>query len=54
MFRTFNCGIGMVLFVKEENVDKVLGLVNNSVRIGTVVERQNNKEEQIQIVGTPW
>jgi formyltetrahydrofolate-dependent phosphoribosylglycinamide formyltransferase len=54
MFRTFNCGIGMVLFVKEENVGQVLGLINNAMYIGEVVGRKNKEEEQIQIVGTPW
>ena len=54
MFRTFNCGIGMVLFVKEEHVDQVMELIHNAVQIGEVFAREEKEVEQIQIFGTPW
>ena len=53
MFHTFNCGIGMVIFVKPENVNKVLVEVNDSIIIGKVVKRKK-EEKQIRIINTPW
>ena len=38
MCRVWNCGIGMVLVVGEENVDGVLSLVDGAVKIGWVKE----------------
>ena len=36
MFRAFNMGVGMVLVVKEENVDEVLSTAKNSYLIGEI------------------
>jgi phosphoribosylamine--glycine ligase / phosphoribosylformylglycinamidine cyclo-ligase len=36
MCRVWNCGIGMVLVVGEENVDNLVSLVNGAVKIGLV------------------
>eukprot|EP00945_MAST-04E_sp_MAST-4E-sp1_P002775 g2775.t1 len=54
LFRTFNCGIGMVLFVKAEYVSTVLGKVKNSIVIGNVVDRGDPGTEQVKIEGSPW
>ena len=54
MFRTFNCGIGMVLFVKGENVQQVLATISNALVIGEVTSRQGEEDNQVQINGTPW
>jgi len=53
MFRTFNCGIGMVLFVKPENVSAVIRKLQKAVVIGEVVERVGSGE-QVLIEGEPW
>jgi phosphoribosylformylglycinamidine cyclo-ligase len=37
MLRTFNCGIGMVLCVAEENVDKILKLIDKRGEHGRVI-----------------
>ena len=54
MFRTFNCGIGMVLFVKGENVEQVLATISDALVIGEVTSRQGEEDNQVQINGTPW
>ncbi len=47
MYRTFNCGIGMVLCVAEENINKIIGLLNaageRAWRIGAIRIRQSDE-----------
>jgi len=38
MFRAFNMGVGMILVVEEENVDKVLATAEGSYLIGEIKE----------------
>lgn len=53
MFRTFNCGIGMVLVVKAKEVDDVLGqltaLGETAYVIGEIAARHDATEEQVEI-----
>jgi phosphoribosylformylglycinamidine cyclo-ligase len=46
MFRIFNCGIGMVLIVSEEDSGAVLGEINNHnfkcFNIGTLINKESN------------
>uniref|UniRef100_A0A0N4VZW2 phosphoribosylformylglycinamidine cyclo-ligase n=1 Tax=Haemonchus placei TaxID=6290 RepID=A0A0N4VZW2_HAEPC len=48
MFRTFNCGIGMVLVVPSLKADAVLQRLtekgDGAVRIGSVVERRGSEQ----------
>jgi phosphoribosylformylglycinamidine cyclo-ligase len=52
MLRTFNCGIGMVLVVDEENSDaciaKLQALGENAWRVGSIVERGAGDAVQLQ------
>ena len=54
LFRTFNCGIGMVLFVKAEHVETVLEKINSAIVIGSVIDRFDRNSEQVNIRGLPW
>jgi len=38
MFRAFNMGVGMILVVKNENVEKVLASAEGSYLIGEIKE----------------
>ena len=38
MFGTFNMGVGMVVVVDEQNVSKVLELLDDAYEIGEIVE----------------
>ena len=53
MHRTFNCGIGMMIFIPENNLNLLSVLFNknkiNYIELGRVANR-NMDEEQIQIV----
>ena len=55
MYRTFNCGIGMVLIVNSDKVDgvseKLESLGEMVIRLG-VVETRNSEEAQVQF-GNP-
>nr|CAG8612692.1 8873_t:CDS:10 [Entrophospora candida] len=57
LYRTFNCGIGMVLIVSSENEGQVINQLQESdsdtkiYKIGHVIERQNNNEKRIIIEG---
>jgi phosphoribosylaminoimidazole (AIR) synthetase len=46
MFRIFNCGIGMVLIVSEEDSGAVLDEINNHnfkcFNIGTLINKESN------------
>ena len=46
MFRTFNCGIGMVLVVKDTDTSKTIQLLNEqgetAFKIGSITELQEN------------
>ena len=44
MFRAFNMGVGMVLVVEEQNVDKVLETAEGSYVIGEILEGQRRVE----------
>jgi len=46
MFRAFNMGVGMILVVEEENVDKVLNTAEGSYLIGEIKE---GKREAVMI-----
>ena len=54
MFRTFNCGIGMVLIVKANEVDDVMGqlaaLAETPYLIGEVVSLKDKDEVRVAIV----
>ncbi|MGL4475197.1 MAG: phosphoribosylformylglycinamidine cyclo-ligase [Shewanella sp.] len=53
MYRTFNCGVGMIVALPESAVDEALSLLSahgeTAWRIGTIAER-NNDEEQVEIL----
>ena len=50
MFRTFNCGIGLVLCVNHKDVDKTINFLSNNNetawKVGKVIE--NNGREKVQ------
>ncbi|WP_133407271.1 phosphoribosylformylglycinamidine cyclo-ligase [Parashewanella tropica] len=52
MYRTFNCGVGMIVVLPAEKVDEALTLLNsegeNAWLIGTIAAR-NGDEEQVEI-----
>ncbi|MBE8167539.1 MAG: phosphoribosylformylglycinamidine cyclo-ligase [Shewanella sp.] len=52
MYRTFNCGVGMIVVIPQTEVDAALSLLNaegeNAWLIGTIADRQDN-EEQVEI-----
>ncbi|MBM7071651.1 phosphoribosylformylglycinamidine cyclo-ligase [Shewanella sp. 202IG2-18] len=52
MYRTFNCGVGMIVALPSDKVDAALSLLNaegeNAWLIGTIAER-NGDEEQVEI-----
>jgi phosphoribosylformylglycinamidine cyclo-ligase len=54
MYRTFNCGVGMVVAVPKENVESCLGLLastgEKAWKIGHIASRADN-EEQVEMVG---
>lgn len=52
MWRTFNCGIGMIAIVSAENVDKVLSLITDMKAnvIGNVIHSKGNKGENLNLV----
>ncbi len=51
MFKTFNCGVGLVLCTEKNNVDKIINYLNGNGEtawlIGEVVE--NNKNSKVQL-----
>jgi len=53
MYRTFNCGIGMMIFIPENNLNLLSGLFNKNkikyIELGRVANR-NMDENQIQII----
>ncbi|MDB2387188.1 phosphoribosylformylglycinamidine cyclo-ligase [Shewanella sp.] len=53
MYRTFNCGVGMVVALPADKVDSALQLLNaegeNAWLIGNIAKRQGD-EEQVEIV----
>lgn len=55
MFRTFNCGVGMVISVPEDTADKAMALLNaageRAWKIGHIALRKNN-EEQVELAGS--
>jgi len=54
MFRTFNCGIGMVLIVKAKEVDDVMSqltaLAESPYLIGEIAPRKDDADVQVEIV----
>lgn len=54
MLNTFNCGVGMVIIVKKENVDKVLKLMAatdvQAFKMG-VMRKRINEEPQVEFIG---
>lgn len=54
MYRTFNCGVGMILSIPSQNTDETLKLLNDlgesAWKIGHIADRQNN-EEQVELIG---
>ena len=55
MYRTFNCGIGMILVVAENNVDQTLEslskLGEEALVIGSIAARDNDSEEAVELLG---
>ncbi|EXX77665.1 bifunctional aminoimidazole ribotide synthase/glycinamide ribotide synthase [Rhizophagus irregularis DAOM 197198w] len=55
LFRTFNCGIGMVLVVSSDNEIRVKKLLqqyeSNVYTIGRVVTKQTNNDKHVVIKG---
>lgn len=53
MFRTFNCGVGLVIAVPADQADQAVAVLNNQGEnawvIGTVADRQGD-EEQVEFV----
>ena len=53
MYRTFNCGIGMMIFIPKNNLNLLSVLFNKNkisyIELGRVANR-NMDEDQIQIV----
>ena len=51
MFKTFNCGVGLVLCAEQNNADKIINYLNDNGEtawlIGEVVE--NNKKSKVQL-----
>ena len=51
MFKTFNCGVGLVLCAEQNNADKIINYLNDNGEtawlIGEVVE--NNKNSKVQL-----
>ena len=58
MFRTFNCGIGMVCIVAKEDVDVIVSSLRaageGAYVIGEVREEKDPSEERVTIVGVPF
>ena len=54
MFRTFNCGIGMVLIVKAKEVDDVMSqlaaLAESPYLIGEIAPRKDDADVQVEIL----
>ena len=54
MYRTFNCGVGMVICVVEADADRAIDLLNNAGekawRIGRI-EPADKSEEPVQLAG---
>ena len=58
LLRTFNCGIGMVLIIASRDVEEVKesikssGELNNDpIILGEVVERENDEQDQVEVLG---
>lgn len=53
MFRTFNCGVGLIIAVPADQADQAVAVLNNQGEnawvIGTVADRQGD-EEQVEFV----
>lgn len=53
MYRTFNCGVGLIIALPEENAEAAISLLNNegeiAWKIGTI-STANLDEEQVQII----
>lgn len=54
MYRTFNCGIGMILIVKAKEVDDIMGQLNalgeSPYLIGDIAQRRDGNDVHVQIV----
>jgi phosphoribosylformylglycinamidine cyclo-ligase len=54
MHRTFNCGIGMVMCVPENQVPNAISMLKNlgeTASLIGVIEKANDNEEQVQLLG---
>jgi len=52
MLRTFNCGIGMVLILKQENLEKVTSILESKLRvfqIGVLISQEDEQTEKVII-----
>ena len=54
MYRTFNCGVGLVLAVPSEESDGILdrlrGLEESAIVIGRIEERKSDSEPQVSVI----
>jgi phosphoribosylformylglycinamidine cyclo-ligase len=51
MFKTFNCGVGLVLCVEQKNTDKTINYLNNNGETAWVIGEviKNNKRVKVQL-----
>ncbi len=54
MLRTFNCGVGMLLYVDPERVDEVCETLGEGIVAGRLVPRGGSDHEQVRIVARRW
>ena len=56
MLRTFNCGIGMIAIVSENNLDETLGQLNKSAETAYVIGKLTDgisEKQSVKFSGTP-
>ena len=57
MLKTFNCGIGMILIVKKDSLNKIMNYIQESddhaVYLGEIIE-QKTKPQIIYTGSLPW
>ena len=58
MLRTFNCGVGMLLYVDPQRVDEICALLGEGVRAGKVMaaaqQQENLAADRVRILHRRW